>query len=245
MGMDLVEFDHVSKRYVLGQRTQCPGDAHGCGLPARSQRRRSPASELWSLRDVSFSVAEGEALGIVGRNGAGKSTILKILAGITAPTAGVVEDPRPRRRAARGRHRLPPRAHRPGEHLPERRDPGHVAPRHRPRFDQIVDFSGVERFLDTPVKRYSSGMYLRLAFAVAAHLEPDILVVDEILAVGDAEFQRKCLGRMQEAEQEGRTADLRQPRPRGPHTVCQRSLWLDARPGPSTPGPRRRSSAAT
>ena len=113
-----------------------------------------------------------------------------------------------------------------------------------PAFDEIVDFSGVERFLDTPVKRYSSGMYLRLAFAVAAHLEPDILVVDEVLAVGDAEFQRKCLGRMQEAEQEGRTLVFVSHDLEALSRICERSLWLDSGRS-ATPVPRRRSSAAT
>ena len=190
-------------------------------------RQRGTASELWSLRDVSFSVAQGEALGIVGRNGAGKSTILKILARITAPTAGVS---RTRGRVAAllevgtgfhleltGRENV----YLNGAILGmSRRD---IAL----RFDEIVEFSGVERFLDTPVKRYSSGMYLRLAFAVAAHLEPDVLVVDEILAVGDAEFQRKCLGRMQEAEQEGRTLIFVSHDLQALGRICERSLWLE------------------
>jgi ABC-type polysaccharide/polyol phosphate transport system ATPase subunit len=226
MGMDLVDFDHVSKRYVLGQRM----NAREALMTAASRalhRQRSAASELWSLRDVSFSVAEGEALGIVGRNGAGKSTILKILARITSPTAGVS---RTRGRVAAllevgtGFH---------GE-LTGRENVylnGAILGMSRRdismRFDQIVDFSGVERFLDTPVKRYSSGMYLRLAFAVAAHLEPDVLVVDEILAVGDAEFQRKCLGRMQEAEQDGRTLIFVSHDLQSLARICERSLWLD------------------
>ena len=148
--------------------------------------------ELWSLNDVSFVVPDGEALGIVGRNGAGKSTILKILTGITAPTKGVSKT---RGRVAAllevGTGFHPELTGRENVYLNgailgmSRRDISRA-------FDGIVNFSGVERFLDTPVKRYSSGMYLRLAFAVAAHLEPDVLIVDEILAVGDAEFQRKC-----------------------------------------------------
>ena len=142
-------------------------------------------------------------LGIIGRNGAGKTTLLKILSGITEPTEGRGAHPGPRRLAARGRHRLPPRADRPREHLPERRDPRHAPREIERKFDEIVAFAEVERFIDTPVKRYSSGMYLRLAFAVAAHLEPEILIVDEVLAVGDAEFQRKCLGKMGEVSGEG------------------------------------------
>ena len=154
---------------------------------------------------MSFTVPDGGSLGIVGRNGAGKSTILKILMRITTPTTGVS---RTRGRVAAllevgtGFHR----------ELSGRENVflnGAVLGMSRAdtlrRFDEIVAFASVEQFLDTPVKRYSSGMYLRLAFAVAAHLEPDILIVDEVLAVGDAEFQRKCLGRMSEAEREGHT----------------------------------------
>jgi ABC-2 type transport system ATP-binding protein/lipopolysaccharide transport system ATP-binding protein len=177
---------------------------------------------------VSFSVAEGEALGIVGPNGAGKSTILKILTGITVPTSGAV---RTRGRVAAllevGTGFHPELTGRENVYLNgailgmSRRDI-------RLRFDAIVDFAGIERFLDTPVKRYSSGMYLRLAFAVAAHLEPDILIVDEILAVGDDEFQRKCLGRMQEVEREGRTVVFVSHDLDTLSRLCARSLWLEA-----------------
>jgi ABC-type polysaccharide/polyol phosphate transport system ATPase subunit len=224
--MDVVEFDRVSKKYVLGQRLNAR-EALVSKASRALRRRGDVAPEVWSLRDVSFSVAQGEALGIVGRNGAGKSTILKILARITAPTAGVS---RTRGRVAAllevgtgfhseltGRENV----YLNGAILGmSRRDIAR-------RFDQIVDFSGVERFLDTPVKRYSSGMYLRLAFAVAAHLEPDVLVVDEILAVGDAEFQRKCLGRMQEVEQEGRTLVFVSHDLESLARICERSFWLD------------------
>jgi lipopolysaccharide transport system ATP-binding protein len=169
-----------------------------------------PASEdehniIWALKDVSFDVKQGQVLGVIGRNGAGKSTLLKILSRVTEPSAGEVQ--------IRGRvgsllevgtgfH--PELTGRENTYLN-----GAILGMHRSeidrKFDEIVDFSGVEKFIDTPVKRYSSGMYLRLAFAVAAHLEPEILVVDEVLAVGDAEFQRKCLGKMSDVAQEGRT----------------------------------------
>jgi len=225
--MDVVQFDRVSKRYVLGQRLNAR-EALTAAAAAVFRPRRELGRELWSLRDVGFSVAEGEALGIVGRNGAGKSTILKILAGITAPTTGVS---RTRGRVAAllevGTGFHPELSGRENVYLNgailgmSRRDI-------TSRFDEIVDFSGVERFLDTPVKRYSSGMYLRLAFAVAAHLEPDVLVVDEILAVGDAEFQRKCIGRMQEAEQEGRTLVFVSHDLETLTKICPRSLWLEA-----------------
>jgi lipopolysaccharide transport system ATP-binding protein len=160
---------------------------------------------IWALKEVSFDVKQGQVLGVIGRNGAGKSTLLKILSRVTEPTAGEVE--------IRGRvgsllevgtgfH--PELTGRENTYLN-----GAILGMRRTeidrKFDEIVDFSGVDKFIDTPVKRYSSGMYLRLAFAVAAHLEPEILVVDEVLAVGDAEFQRKCLGKMSDVAQEGRT----------------------------------------
>ncbi|GAB3321604.1 ABC transporter ATP-binding protein [Geodermatophilus aquaeductus] len=227
--MDRIQVEHVSKRYVLGERSNTAGELVTSALRRLTTRRaRSPQRELWSLRDVTFRVSEGESLGIVGRNGAGKSTILKILTRITSPTDGVA---RTRGRVAAllevGTGFHPELTGRENVYLNgailgmTRRDIAR-------RFDSIVEFAGTERFLDTPVKRYSSGMYLRLAFAVAAHLEPDILVVDEILAVGDAEFQRKCLGRMEEAGREGRTIvyvshDLDSLR-----SVCSRAMWLEA-----------------
>jgi ABC-2 type transport system ATP-binding protein/lipopolysaccharide transport system ATP-binding protein len=225
--MEVVRFDGVSKRYTLGERLNAR-EALAAAAARVLRPGRSPAAELWSLRDVSFSVHDGEALGVVGRNGAGKSTILKILAGITTPTNGVSST---RGRVAAllevGTGFHPELSGRENVYLNgailgmSRRDI-------MARFDQIVDFSGVERFLDTPVKRYSSGMYLRLAFAVAAHLEPDVLVVDEILAVGDAEFQRKCIGRMEEAEQEGRTIVFVSHDLESLARLCPRSLWLES-----------------
>jgi ABC-type polysaccharide/polyol phosphate transport system ATPase subunit len=226
-----IEFAQVSKRYRLGHRTTLrEALTNAVARPFRGAGERDDErdDELWSLRDVSFAVGDGEALGIVGRNGAGKSTILKILAGITAPTSGT----------SRTRGRVAPLLEVGTGFHPEltgrenvylngavlgmsRRDIAR-------RFSEIVEFSGVERFLDTPVKRYSSGMYLRLAFSVAAHLEPDVLVVDEILAVGDAEFQRRCLGRMHEAEQEGRTLVFVSHDLESLARLCPRSLWLDA-----------------
>lgn len=225
--MDRVQLDHVSKRYVLGQRLNAR-EALNAAAARMIGRRSNDDRELWSLRDVSFSVGDGEALGIVGRNGAGKSTILKILAGITTPTAGVS---RTRGRVAAllevGTGFHPELSGRENIYLN-----GAILGMSRAdisrRFDQIVDFSGVERFLETPVKRYSSGMYLRLAFAVAAHLEPDVLVVDEILAVGDAEFQRKCIGRMQEAEQEGRTVIFVSHDLETLARICARSIWMES-----------------
>lgn len=160
---------------------------------------------IWALRDVSFQVQQGEVLGIIGRNGAGKSTLLKILSRVTAPTSGNVKV---RGRIASllevGTGFHPELTGRENVYLN-----GAILGMSRTeidrKLDEIIDFSGVEKFIDTPVKRYSSGMYVRLAFAVAAHLEPEILVVDEVLAVGDAEFQKKCLGKMGNVAQEGRT----------------------------------------
>src|SRR5947199_5100427 len=162
--------------------------------------------EMWALRGVSFEVKQGEILGMIGRNGAGKSTLLKILSRVTAPTNG---EARVKGRIASllevgtGFH---------GE-LTGRENVflngailGMTKAEIRSRLDEIIDFSGVEKFIDTPVKRYSSGMYVRLAFAVAAHLEAEILIVDEVLAVGDSEFQKKCMGKMDEVSKgEGRT----------------------------------------
>jgi ABC-2 type transport system ATP-binding protein/lipopolysaccharide transport system ATP-binding protein len=225
--VDVVQFERVSKKYLLGQRLNAR-EALTAAASRMFHPQRDARRQLWSLRDVTFSLAEGEALGIVGRNGAGKSTILKILAGITAPTAGVS---RTRGRVAAllevGTGFHPELSGRENVYLNgailgmSRRDI-------TKKFEQIVDFSGVERFLDTPVKRYSSGMYLRLAFAVAAHLDPDVLVVDEILAVGDAEFQRRCIGRMQEAEQEGRTLVFVSHDLETLTRLCPQSLWLEA-----------------
>ncbi len=225
--MERVQFDAVSKRYLLGERMNAREAL--VAATRRAVRRRSDGpNELWSLRDVSFSVADGEALGIVGRNGAGKSTILKILAGITSPTLGVS---RTRGRVAAllevGTGFHPELTGRENVFLNgailgmSRRD----LIRH---FDRIVEFAGTERFLDTPIKRYSSGMQLRLAFAVAAHLEPDVLVVDEVLAVGDAEFQRKCVGRMAEAEKEGRTVVFVSHDLDTLVRLCRRGIWLEA-----------------
>jgi ABC-type polysaccharide/polyol phosphate transport system ATPase subunit len=224
--MDRVQFRNVSKQYVLGQQLNAREALVRAARTAVGRERRVMSS-LWSLRDVSFSVDDGDAVGLVGRNGAGKSTVLKILAGITSPTTGVS---RTRGRVAAllevGTGFHPELTGRENVYLNgailgmSRRDI--VA-----RFDQIVDFSGTERFLDTPVKRYSSGMHLRLAFAVAAHLEPDVLVVDEVLAVGDAEFQRKCIGRMAEAEEEGRTLVFVSHDLETLTRICRRALWLD------------------
>jgi ABC-type polysaccharide/polyol phosphate transport system ATPase subunit len=195
---------------------------------ARVRRReRRPAEEIWSLRDVTLQVEEGAALGIVGRNGAGKSTLLKVIDNITAPTEGVC---RTRGRigslleVGTGFHKeLTGRenAYLNGAIL------GMTRAEVRDRLDEIVAFAGLEGFMDTPVKRYSSGMYLRLGFSVAAHMEADILLVDEVLAVGDAEFQRRCLGKMDEVERSGRTVLFVSHSQDAIARLCERSVWLD------------------
>jgi lipopolysaccharide transport system ATP-binding protein len=182
---------------------------------------------IWALRDVSFKVREGEVLGIIGRNGAGKSTLLKILTRITEPTSGRA---RLRGRTASllevGTGFHPELTGRENVFLN-----GTILGMRRreidARFDAIVDFSGIEPFIDTPVKRYSSGMYVRLAFAVAAHLEPDILLVDEVLAVGDVAFQRRCLGRMAEIGREGRTIIYVSHNMASVINLCGRAILLE------------------
>ncbi len=171
----------------------------------RGDRSDSAARDYWALKDVSFEVKHGEAVGIIGRNGAGKSTLLKLLSRITEPTTGqAVVHGRVGSLLEVGTGFHPELSGRENIYLN-----GAVMGMSRvdikKHFDEIVDFAGVETFLDTPVKRYSSGMYMRLAFAVAAHLEPEVLVVDEVLAVGDSEFQKKCLGKMHSVSNSGRT----------------------------------------
>lgn len=208
-----IQVENLGKQYRIGlaperYRTLRDTISQAVSAPARALRRRTsdnPDATIWALKDVSFDVKRGQVLGVIGRNGAGKSTLLKILSRITEPTEGFAE--------VRGRvgsllevgtgfH--PELTGRENIYLN-----GAILGMKRAeierKFDEIVAFSEVEKFIDTPVKRYSSGMYLRLAFAVAAHMEPEILVVDEVLAVGDAEFQRKCMGKMSDVAQTGRT----------------------------------------
>ncbi len=184
--------------------------------------------EFWALRDISFEVHSGEAVGIIGRNGAGKSTLLKILSRIVEPTRGqVVMRGRVASLLEVGTGFHPELSGRENIYLNgsilgmKRREI-------RARFDRIVEFAEIEKFLDTPVKRYSSGMYVRLAFAVAAHLEPEILIVDEVLAVGDAEFQKRCLGKMKEISSEGtRTVLFVSHNMSAIRTLCSRGILLD------------------
>ena len=190
----------------------------------RTQKNNDPFA--WALKDVNFGVNEGDAIGIIGKNGAGKSTLLKILSKVTSPTQGKVKV---RGRIASllevGTGFHPDLTGRENIYL----NGAILGMRKKEisaKFDEIVDFAGVERYIDTPVKRYSSGMYVRLAFAVAAHLEAEILIVDEVLAVGDAEFQRKCLGKMKDATTQGKTVLFVSHNITAISTLCQKGLVL-------------------
>jgi lipopolysaccharide transport system ATP-binding protein len=206
-----VRVEGLSKRYRIGRRRR-PSDSLKEALTEQARRLLrsgdSPDDEerfVWSLRDVSFEVREGEAVGVIGRNGAGKSTLLKILSRVTAPTEGRVEIMgRVGSLLEVGTGFHPELTGRENVFL-NGAILGMSKAEIDAKFDEIVAFAEVERFLDTPIKRYSSGMYTRLAFAVAAHLEPEILIVDEVLAVGDSSFQRKCLGKMDDVTRLGRT----------------------------------------
>ena len=182
----------------------------------------------WALKDVSFEVRDGEVLGIIGRNGAGKSTLLKVLSRITEPTRGKVKIcGRVSSLLEVGTGFHPDLSGRENIYL-NGTILGMTKREIDRKFDEIVDFSGVERFLDTPIKRYSSGMKVRLAFAVAAHLEPEILIIDEVLAVGDAEFQKKCMGKMQDVAQGGRTVLFVSHSMAAIEALCNRGIVLQA-----------------
>ena len=182
---------------------------------------------VWSLKDINFDVQQGEVLGIIGKNGAGKSTLLKLLTKVTAPTTGSVKI---RGRVASllevGTGFHPELTGRENIFL-NGAILGMTKQEVKNKFDEIVDFSGIEKYIDTPVKRYSSGMYVRLAFAVAAHLEPEILIIDEVLAVGDAEFQKKCLGKMKAIGKEGRTILFVSHNIQAIESLCDRVILLN------------------
>ena len=229
--------EDLCKRYLIGhQAAKGDGLRHSMEKAIRAPLtwlrsgrlpRRTASEEFWSLRDVNLAVKQGETLGIIGRNGAGKSTLLKILSRITEPTKGRI---RIRGRVASllevGTGFHPELTG--GENIfLNGAILGMSRVEIRKKFDSIVDFSGIEKFLDTPVKRYSSGMYVRLAFAVAAHLDPEILIVDEVLAVGDAEFQKKCMNKMNDVAHEGRTILFVSHNMQAVTRLCSRCIFLE------------------
>ena len=232
--------DDISRWWAKRRGKEDPLSQVGSSFSQRPASKAGPPDSMWALKDVSFEVEQGEVLGVIGCNGAGKSTLLKILSRVTAPTAGVV---RIKGRIASllevgtGFH----------QELTGRENVflngavlGMTKSEIRKKFDEIVAFSEVEQFIDTPVKRYSSGMQVRLAFAVAAHLEPEILFVDEVFAVGDAVFQRKCLGKMSDVAREGRTILFVSHNMGAIETLTQRGLVLSGG-GVAFHGPTRQA----
>lgn len=229
MSETVIQVENLSKQFHIGKLKAASTlrDALTNAVKAPFRRRdEDPDTVFWALRDVSFDVKKGEVVGLVGRNGAGKSTLLKILARVTRPTKGRAE--------IRGRvgsllevgtgfH--PELSGRENVFL-SGAVLGMKKVEIQKNFDEIVAFSEVERFLDTPLKHYSSGMQTRLAFAVAAHLEPEILLVDEVLAVGDASFQKKCLGKMKDVSRHGRTIIFVSHNATAMRALCKRAVWL-------------------
>jgi lipopolysaccharide transport system ATP-binding protein len=237
MSRPIIEVENLSKRYRLGQFSAKTMREEVDHLFARFRKNGAgkdgvlagERSEFWALKDVSFSVQPGEVVGVIGRNGAGKSTLLKILSRVTEPTAG---EARIRGRVASllevGTGFHPELTGRENIYL-NGAILGMTRAEIRNKFDEIVAFAEIDRFLDTPVKRYSSGMYVRLAFAVAAHLEPEILIVDEVLAVGDAAFQKKCFNKMSEVStHQARTVLLVSHNMPSVLSLCARTLFLQA-----------------
>lgn len=238
----VITVENLGKRYILSHREEgylalrdvIAGQARRIASRILPPLRRpedhslSAQEPFWALKDISFKINQGDRVGIIGRNGAGKSTLLKVLSRITEPTSGRV----------RIRGRVVSLLEVGTGFHPELSGRENIflngailgMTRHeiKSKFDQIVDFAEIERFLDTPVKRYSSGMYVRLAFAVAAHLDPEILIVDEVLAVGDAAFQKKCLGKMEEVStSKGKTVLFVSHNMQAVNRLCQRSIWLE------------------
>jgi len=236
----IIKIENVSKKYVIGHQRQerystlrdvmmhkIRGIGERLRHPLSPNKEETTLEEFWALKDINLEIKQGERIGIIGRNGAGKSTLLKILSRISEPTTGRIKI---KGRVASllevGTGFHPELTGRENIFLN-----GAILGMSRAdikkNFNEIVAFSEVEKFLDTPVKRYSSGMYVRLAFAVAAHLEPEILIVDEVLAVGDAQFQKKCLGKMGEVAKEGRTVIFVSHNMAAVNLLCQKTILLD------------------
>ncbi len=220
----VIQVDQLSKLYQIGVKQS--GSVRDMLAGIFSGQQKQAKADFWALKEISFEVNRGDVLGVVGRNGAGKSTLLKVLSRITEPTDGSM--------AIQGRvgsllevgtgfH--PELSGRENVFL-NGSILGMKKAEIKAKFDEIVDFSGVEKFIDTPVKRYSSGMYVRLAFAVAAHLEPEILIIDEVLAVGDVAFQKKCLGKMKDVAGQGRTVLFVSHNMQAVRNLCTRAIYL-------------------
>lgn len=227
IGHDLERERYMALRDVIAQNAKNLWNKTRDFFQGKPVIQGDTLEEVWALKDLNFEIKQGESVGIIGRNGAGKSTLLKVLSRITEPSEGrVCLKGRVASLLEVGTGFHPELSGRENIYLN-----GAILGMSRVdikrKFDAIVDFSGVEKYLDTPVKRYSSGMYVRLAFSVAAHLEPDILVVDEVLAVGDIEFQKKCLGRMDEVSKGGRTVIFVSHNMGAIQSLCQRAIWLD------------------
>jgi ABC-type polysaccharide/polyol phosphate transport system ATPase subunit len=240
----VIRAEGLGKKYIIGheaerERYTTLRDSVGRSLKNWGRSARDMFSgkalvagdeteEFWALKDINFEIKRGDVVGIIGRNGAGKSTLLKVLSRITEPTTGrVTIDGRVASLLEVGTGFHPELSGRENIYL-NGAILGMSREEIKRKFDEIVDFAGVEKFLDTPVKRYSSGMYVRLAFAVAAHLEPEILIVDEVLAVGDAEFQKKCLGKMKDVAGHGRTVLFVSHNMAAVQLLCDRVLHLGA-----------------
>lgn len=238
MSDSIISVENLSKRYFIGRNAE-QGDgfrhileravrAPFAMMKGAAREKRAKTEEFWAVRDVSIEIKRGEMIGIIGRNGAGKSTLLKLLSRITEPTRGKISL---RGRVASllevGTGFHPELSGRENIYL-NGAILGMSRVEIKRKFDEITAFAEIDKFLDTPVKRYSSGMYVRLAFAVAAHLEPEILIVDEVLAVGDAEFQKKCLGKMEDVSaKEGRTVILVSHQMPAIQNLCTRCLLMD------------------
>lgn len=238
MSDTVIRVENLGKKYIIGHQKQekytalrdvIANGAKGLLKSFQNSKSQTQSSkeEFWALKDVSFEIKQGDRVGIIGRNGAGKSTLLKVLSRITEPTTGRISI---KGRVASllevGTGFHPELTGRENIFL-NGAILGMGKAEIKRKFDEIVAFAEVEKFLDTPVKRYSSGMYVRLAFAVAAHLEPEILVVDEVLAVGDAAFQKKCLGKMEDVGKEGRTVIFVSHNMGAINQLCRDAIWLD------------------
>ena len=237
MSDKVIRVENLGKKYVLSHQQQeryttlrdsIAKNAKNILGSVRKQKSKSSNNkeEFWALDNVSFEIKQGDRVGIIGRNGAGKSTLLKILSRITEPTRGRISiNGRVASLLEVGTGFHPELTGRENIYL-NGAILGMGKTEIKRKFDEIVAFAEIEKFLDTPVKRYSSGMYVRLAFAVAAHLEPEILIVDEVLAVGDAQFQKKCLGKMEDVGKEGRTVIFVSHNMGVVQTLCTRGIFL-------------------